>query len=70
MESRETAVMNLSAGQEQRCRQRTEWWAWCEEWGMRRDSSMESHTLPCVKQPASGDLLHDADSSSPGPGTR
>ena len=35
------------------------------ECGMTRENSPETHTLPYIKQIASGNLLYDAESSNP-----
>jgi len=35
----------------------------------RMQSNMETHTPPCVKQPAGGDLLHDSGNSHWGSAT-
>ena len=68
MESRKSADKLIC---KERQTQRTDLWTWgCGrregEGGVNRKNSLETYTLPCVKQTASGNLLYDAGDSNPG----
>ena len=59
-------LMNLFAGQQwgQRHREQILWTQWVElRGGTDLETNMETHTLPYVKQIASGNLLYDVGSS-------
>ena len=65
VESRKTVLLNLFAGQEERCS--------CREWtcghggrggGMNWEIEIDVHAPPCVKQPASGNLWYSTGSSA------
>ena len=63
MESRKMLLMKLFAGQQWRCRHRERLQIWDRAEGegmMNGESSMETYTLPYVKQIANGNLLYDS----------
>ena len=69
MECRKTVLMNLFAGQLWRYKHTEQTsgpggWGGEEKSGMNGESSMETYTLPYVKQITSGNLLYDSGKSN------